>query len=60
LTVVQKIVQDHGGEVAIESSSSQGTVFRIALPFPAPHVSDAVANEESPTAGMQVSSTKHE
>jgi len=60
LTVVQKIVQDHGGEVAVESSSSQGTVFRIALPFPAPRVSDTVASEESPTAGMQVSSTKHE
>jgi signal transduction histidine kinase len=60
LTVVQKIVQDHGGEVAVESSSSQGTVFRIALPFPAPRVSDIVANEESPTAGIQVGSTKHE
>ena len=60
LTVVQKIVQDHGGEVAVESSSSQGTVFRIALPFPAPRVSDTVTNEESPTAGIQVGSTKHE
>lgn len=34
LTVVQKIIQDHGGEVAVESSSSDGTVFRIHLPHP--------------------------
>ena len=33
LTVVQKIVQDHGGEVVVESTSAQGTVFRLHLPF---------------------------
>jgi signal transduction histidine kinase len=32
LTVVQKIVQDHGGDVKVESSSSEGTVFLIVLP----------------------------
>jgi signal transduction histidine kinase len=36
LTVVYKIVQDHGGEVMIESTSSAGTKFRMALPRPAP------------------------
>ncbi len=32
LTVVQKIVQDHGGDVKVESTSSKGTVFLIVLP----------------------------
>jgi signal transduction histidine kinase len=32
LTVVQKIVQDHGGDVRVETTSSQGTVFLIVLP----------------------------
>jgi nitrogen-specific signal transduction histidine kinase len=32
LTVVQKIVQDHGGDVTVESTSSQGTVFLVLLP----------------------------
>jgi signal transduction histidine kinase len=34
LTVVQKILQDHGGDVVVESSSSQGTVFKVTLPVP--------------------------
>jgi len=33
LTVVQKIVQDHGGDVMVERSSAAGTVFRIVLPL---------------------------
>jgi len=32
LTVVQKIVQDHGGDVTVESTTSKGTVFLIVLP----------------------------
>jgi signal transduction histidine kinase len=32
LTVVQKIVQDHGGDVKVESTSPDGTVFLIVLP----------------------------
>jgi signal transduction histidine kinase len=32
LAVVQKIVQEHGGEVMVESTGEQGTVFRIHLP----------------------------
>ena len=36
LTVAQKIVQDHGGELAIERTSRDGTVFRVTLPYPAP------------------------
>lgn len=33
LTVVQKIVQDHGGEVSVETTSEQGTVFLVVLPL---------------------------
>jgi signal transduction histidine kinase len=32
LTVVQKIVQDHGGDAIVESTSPQGTVFLVVLP----------------------------
>jgi signal transduction histidine kinase len=32
LTVVQKIVQDHGGEIAMERSAKNETVFRITIP----------------------------
>ena len=33
LTVVQKIVQDHGGDVTVEKTSAEGTVFRLLLPL---------------------------
>ena len=33
LTVVQKIVQDHGGDVMVEETSTAGTVFRLTLPL---------------------------
>jgi signal transduction histidine kinase len=36
LTVVQKIVQDHGGEIGVERTSPEGTVFRVVLPRPVP------------------------
>lgn len=37
LTVVQKILQDHGGDVVVEQTSSAGTTFRINIPLsPAP------------------------
>ncbi len=32
LTVVQKIVQDHGGDIVVEDTSTAGTVFRLTLP----------------------------
>lgn len=35
LTVVQKIIQDHGGDIEIERTSSEGTVFHVVLPHPA-------------------------
>src|SRR5207237_76859 len=33
LTVVQKIVEDHGGDVIVERTSKEGTVFRLLLPL---------------------------
>jgi len=33
LTVVQKILQDHGGDVAVEKTSPAGTTFRINIPL---------------------------
>jgi signal transduction histidine kinase len=32
LTVVQKILQDHGGDVTLENTPSEGTVFRLVIP----------------------------
>jgi signal transduction histidine kinase len=40
LTVVQKIVQDHGGQVLMERTPDARTVFRITIPGRAPHGSD--------------------
>jgi len=31
LTVVQKIVEDHGGEVLVERSAESRTIFRITF-----------------------------
>jgi signal transduction histidine kinase len=36
LTVVQKIVQDHGGDVTVERTSAEGTVFKLTIPFKPP------------------------
>ena len=36
LAVVQKIVQDHGGEVSVERTADARTVFRITIPGRAP------------------------
>ncbi len=33
LTVVQKILQDHGGNVAVEQTSASGTTFRVNIPL---------------------------
>ena len=38
LAVVQKIVQDHGGEISVESTGPGGTVFKIVLPSHVPEV----------------------
>jgi signal transduction histidine kinase len=33
LTVVQKILQDHGGDVTVERTSDAGTTFRVNMPL---------------------------
>jgi signal transduction histidine kinase/1,2-phenylacetyl-CoA epoxidase PaaB subunit len=33
LTVVQKIVQDHGGDVMVERTSPEGTTFKVHMPL---------------------------
>jgi signal transduction histidine kinase len=61
LTVVQKIVQDHGGEVAVAQSSPEGTVFRVTLPRPVPAGGvgeSGTSDESSSAAGASVNSTK--
>lgn len=66
LTVVQKIVQDHGGDVDVVQTSPQGTAFRVILPRPKPvpgtgetGAAEPGTFEETPsTAGAGVSTTK--
>lgn len=60
LTVVHKIVQDHGGEVTVESTSPEGTVFHVALPRPAPVAAGEHGGSEDsvPAAQAGVNSTK--
>ena len=36
LTAVEKIVQDHGGQVSVESTGPEGTVFKLILPLTVP------------------------
>jgi signal transduction histidine kinase len=54
LTVVQKIVQDHGGEIVVECSSAQGTTFRLFLPLGSPGSPDGWkrAGMERPSSGV--------
>ncbi|HZQ93867.1 MAG TPA: HAMP domain-containing sensor histidine kinase [Candidatus Sulfotelmatobacter sp.] len=43
LAVVQKIVQDHGGEISVERTTGGMTVFRITLPGRVQHLSSEIA-----------------
>jgi signal transduction histidine kinase len=46
LTVVQKILQDHGGDIAVERTSSAGTTFCIKIPL-APSGANALATHHA-------------
>ena len=46
LTVVQKILQDHGGDVGVEQTSASGTTFRINIPLN-PSAENALAARQS-------------
>ena len=37
LAVVKKIVNEHGGELSVDSTAGKGTTFRISLPIKADH-----------------------
>jgi signal transduction histidine kinase len=43
LTAAQKIMQDHGGQVSVESTGPEGSVFKLVLPLTVP--SDKIAKE---------------
>ena len=47
LTITRKIIEDHGGSVAVESTSDSGTTFLIRLPLSLPQDHDASAAERS-------------
>ncbi len=49
LTVVQKILEDHGGDVGVESTSDAGTVFRCFVPLQ-PAAEHASAGNGSPAS----------
>jgi signal transduction histidine kinase len=57
LTVVQKIVQDHGGHVLMERTEDAKTVFRITLPERGPHgPADAGDGDETSNPFLPVGS----
>jgi signal transduction histidine kinase len=58
LTVVQKIIQDHGGDIDIERTSPEGTVFHIVLPHPAT-LGKATDTHESSSTGAHTNSARH-
>jgi len=57
LTVVQKIVQDHRGEVTVERTPQGRTVFRIVLPGRAQDGSRAAADQ--PVASLIAAQREH-
>jgi signal transduction histidine kinase len=50
LTVVQKIVQDHGGDVIVERTSAEGTVFRLLIPLASPSEAGQEGKPRTPMA----------
>ncbi|MGC1372061.1 MAG: ATP-binding protein [Candidatus Sulfotelmatobacter sp.] len=54
LTVVQKIVQDHGGRVAMERTADRRTIFRITIPAISPEGAHDAENSNSEVPGTPV------
>jgi signal transduction histidine kinase len=53
LATVQKILQDHGGDVEVESTSEAGTIFKLLLPLTfSSHSSAAAQSRETPVAPL--------
>jgi len=36
LSVVHKIIKEHGGDLSVETTSQEGTVFKLILPLATP------------------------
>ena len=54
LTMSQGIVQEHNGQIEVESAPGRGTVFRLVFPFEAEHAAPvAVAASAAPGRGGQ-------
>lgn len=51
LAIVNKIVQDHGGSVAVESSSMSGSTFLVRIPRALPQATDALMSLPAATQG---------
>ena len=58
LTVVQKIVQDHGGDVMVEKTSAEGTVFRLLLPLASAEAAHAGGTRRTPMARTEQSQSE--
>ncbi|MGC2182964.1 MAG: HAMP domain-containing sensor histidine kinase [Terriglobales bacterium] len=58
LTVVQKIVQDHGGDVMVEKTSAEGTVFRLLLPLASAEAAHAGGTRRTPIARTEQSQSE--
>ncbi|MFZ0137714.1 MAG: ATP-binding protein [Candidatus Sulfotelmatobacter sp.] len=58
LTVVQKIVQDHGGQVLMERTPDARTVFRITIPGRAPQAPDGGGDERTDRPFLSVASDR--
>src|SRR5580692_5640738 len=58
LTVVQKIVQDHGGQVVMERTPDARTVFRITIPGRVPQGADAGDDELTDRSLLPVTSDR--
>jgi signal transduction histidine kinase len=58
LTVVQKIVQDHGGQVLMERTPDARTVFRITIPGRAPQGPDAGDEQATDHSFLPVTSDR--
>ncbi len=56
LTVVQKIVQDHGGQVAMERTPDSRTIFRITIPGQSPEGVPDVGDREMSDHPLRVDS----
>jgi signal transduction histidine kinase len=58
LTVVQKIIQDHGGDVSVETTSAEGTVFRLLLPLASSSESEPAGKPGPPMARTEQSQSE--